>query len=116
MCTYQTAQTSLQGSAKGQAGWFRLDSASVYFDHPQHALIEHSLNVDFLGSVQGVPSRVAVELDAESARRLAHTILAQLDAAPDSLLATSVDGRAKLISSASLSSSASVSSSASLTS
>ena len=47
MCTYQTEQISVEGSGKGATGWFALSEATVYFDHPVHAMAEHTLNIDF---------------------------------------------------------------------
>ena len=47
----------------------------MYFDHPQDAPLDHALCID----VWGGSERVAVELDAASARRLAETILDTLD-------------------------------------
>jgi hypothetical protein len=85
MCTYRTEALALQGSAKGSAGWFTLTNASVYFDHPAHAPVAHSLNVDFLNPGVGPSARVAVELTAESARELAAAILTILDSVPDGL-------------------------------
>ncbi len=74
MCTYQTETLSLRGSGKGRQGWFKLSSASVYFDHPVHAADEHTLNLDFLNPSLGPGARVAVELDAASALALAEAI------------------------------------------
>jgi hypothetical protein len=54
---------------------FPADRAVVYFDHPQDALLDHALCLD----VWGGRERVAIELDAASARRLAEAILATLD-------------------------------------
>jgi hypothetical protein len=78
MCTYVTASTDVRGSGLGRAGWFTLNRAVVYFDHPQDAPLDHALCVDF-GDRNDPTARVAVELDAISARRLAETILATLD-------------------------------------
>ena len=75
MCTNVTAATPVRGSAQRDGRWFPVDRAVVYFDHPQDAMLEHALCVDVWGDGQ----RVAVELDAASARRLAETILATLD-------------------------------------
>src|SRR5690348_11396085 len=86
MCTYQTETLDVAGSGKGAAGWFRLTRASVYFDHPQHAPAEHTLNIDFLNPGQGPGARVAVELTAGSARALAAAIEAALAAVPPGLL------------------------------
>jgi hypothetical protein len=85
MCTYLTEKVSITGSAKGQAGWFRVTDASVYFDHPVHAQAEHTLNIDFLRPSAGPAARVAVELTAESARALVKAIQATLDSAPPGL-------------------------------
>jgi hypothetical protein len=51
----------------------------VYFDHPQDAPVDHALCLDLRGPDADPSSRVSVELDAESARRLAETILSVLD-------------------------------------
>jgi hypothetical protein len=83
MCTYETAHVPLAtSSAKGASGWFRLEQATVYLDHPVDAPHDHSLNVDFRRGAQ----RVAVELDPAGARELAVTILTMLDSAPVGLL------------------------------
>jgi hypothetical protein len=78
MCTYQTETVAVQGSGKGVASWFPVTTATVYFDHPQHAAAEHTLNVDFLNPERGPSARLAVELTATSARALAEAILASL--------------------------------------
>jgi len=78
MCTYQTETVAVQVSGKGVAAWFPVTEATVYFDHPQHAAAEHTLNVDFLNRERGPSARVAVELTAASARALAQAILASL--------------------------------------
>jgi len=85
MCTYLTEKIGVTGSGKGPAGWFTLSNVSVYFDHPQHAQAEHTLNIDFLNPGQGPSARVAVELTGESARALARAIQVTLDAAPPGL-------------------------------
>jgi hypothetical protein len=85
VCTYETEVLSLRGSGKGRAGWVALTSASVYFDHPVHLPAGHALVIDFLNPDRGPESRIAVELDAPSARALAHSILSILDAVPEAL-------------------------------
>ena len=87
MCTYQTEQISVEGSGKGTTGWFALSEATVYFDHPVHAMAEHTLNIDFRNPAGGPSARVAVELSAESARELARAILLTLDSAPPGMVA-----------------------------
>jgi hypothetical protein len=78
MCSYVTLKSELVGSAKGPRGWFPLSHASVYFDHPHHTPVEHTLNIDFIDESAGAEWRVAVELSAESARRLVESIQAAL--------------------------------------
>ena len=75
MCTYVTTTADVSGSGYAGDDWFRIDRAVVYFDHPQDAPLDHALCID----VWGGRERVAVELDAASARRLAESILATLD-------------------------------------
>ena len=86
MCTYLTENVDVEGSGKGTAGWFALSQATVYFDHPQHAQAEHTLNIDFLNPDHGPAARVAVELTAASARALAAAIESALAAAPPGLI------------------------------
>jgi hypothetical protein len=81
MCTYVTETLAVSGSAKGAAGWFRVTDASVYYDHPVHALHDHTLNIDLRRPSDGPGARVAVELSAASARELAQAILRTLEAA-----------------------------------
>ncbi|HTJ67264.1 MAG TPA: DUF6295 family protein [Actinospica sp.] len=86
MCTYITEKVETSGSGKGADGWFTLTETSVYFDHPVHAPDEHTLNIDFLNPAQGAGARVAVELNAETARELAAAILRTLDQVPPGLI------------------------------
>jgi hypothetical protein len=86
MCTYQTTTVPLQGSGKGPRGWFPVTDGTVYFDHPVHANADHTLNIDLVNPGRGAGARVAVELDAESARALAEAILDTLDRVPPGLL------------------------------
>jgi hypothetical protein len=85
VCTYLTETISIAGSGKGATGWFRVTDATVYFDHPVHALAEHTLNIDFTNPSRGAGARVAVELTAESARALVQAIEATLASAPADL-------------------------------
>ena len=86
MCTYLTENVDVEGSGKGTAGWFALSQASVYFDHPQHAPAEHTLNIDFINPEQGPAARVAVELTAQSAHALATAIESALASVPPGLI------------------------------
>jgi hypothetical protein len=85
MCTYTTEQTAVEGSGKGADGWFRLRTATVYYDHPVHAPADHTLNIDFADPAAGPAARVAVELTAESALALVDAIRAALAAVPADL-------------------------------
>lgn len=78
MCTNVNVHTVIEGSAKGPHGWFKIDSADISFDHPQHASFEHSLNIDFVNEAAGDSRRVAVELSAQAARTLVDHILQAL--------------------------------------
>jgi hypothetical protein len=82
MCTYITETLSVEGSAKGAGGWFGVTDATVYFDHPAHALAGHTLNIDFLRPADGPSKRVAVELTRDSARALLKAIEAVLGSVP----------------------------------
>jgi Family of unknown function (DUF6295) len=93
VCTYQTTTLAVRGSGKGAEGWFSLLQASVYFDHPVHASADHTLNVDLLNPDRGPASRVAVELDPQSARALALAILDALDNAPSALIDGAVEAQ-----------------------
>ena len=87
MCTYTTETARMDGSAKGPGGaWFHVTDATVYFDHPVHAMADHTLNIDLADPSKGPGARVAVELTAESARELVATIQAALSAVPEDLL------------------------------
>jgi Family of unknown function (DUF6295) len=83
MCTYATLNTDLEGSAKGpESKWFHVSHGTVYFDHPVHAMAEHTLNIDFTNPSRGPSARVAVELTASSARALVQAIEDALASAP----------------------------------
>ena len=88
MCTYTTERTVIDGSAKGANGaWLHVTHATVYFDHPVHAMAEHTLNIDLTDPSRGPSARVAIELTAASARDLVAAIQVALGAAPAELTA-----------------------------
>ena len=71
MCTYSTETIAVgSSSGKGPQGWFPLQTATVYYDHPVHAQHDHTVNIDFLNPEQGPSARVAVELSLDAAREL----------------------------------------------
>lgn len=94
MCTYQTHVAPIEGSAKGPGGrWFRVTRATVYFDHPVHAMAEHALNVDLADPEGGPERRIGIELTAEAARELARAITTALGEVPAELLGAATTSR-----------------------
>jgi hypothetical protein len=88
MCTYATVRTRVDGSGKGPNGeWMHLTDATVYFDHPVHAMAEHTLNIDLADPSRGPSARIAVELTAASARELVQAIQDALASAPAEMTA-----------------------------
>jgi hypothetical protein len=85
MCSYLTSKEPMDGSGKGATGWFRLTAAMACYDHPYHSPEEHMLNIDFLNEEAGPSARIAVELTAESARRLVKMIESALESASELL-------------------------------
>jgi hypothetical protein len=86
MCTYATMSADIDGSAKGPNGtWFHVTNVVAYFDHPVHAMAEHTLNLDFTDPSRGPSARVALELTAASARELVEAIQNALASAPAEL-------------------------------
>jgi hypothetical protein len=84
MCSYATVQIPVEGSAKGPNGtWFTVTDATVYFDHPVHAMAEHTLNIDMTAPARGPSARVALELTADTARQLMRAIQGALDSVPE---------------------------------
>jgi hypothetical protein len=74
MCTWITETTGIMAHGKGVSDWIELTKASVYYDHPASAPLDHALIIDFLNEEEGPGARVAVELSAESARALVRAI------------------------------------------
>ncbi len=74
MCTMIAQQVKVSGSGKAGASWVKVDLASVSYDHPFDMPLEYALNIDFTSQAGSPSARVAVELDAASARALVDTI------------------------------------------
>jgi hypothetical protein len=74
MCTMIAQQVKVNGSGKAGSDWFHVDTASVSYDHPYDMPLEYTLNLDFTTQSGDPGIRLAVELDAESARKLVQTI------------------------------------------
>lgn len=87
MCTYQTEMLEIAGSGKGPVEWLRVTDASVYVDHPVHAMAGHTVNIDLRNPALGPAARVAIELHPEAARDLAEAILRSMAAVPAAVLA-----------------------------
>jgi Family of unknown function (DUF6295) len=84
MCTYVTFREPVEGSAKGPGGkWAPVSAALVYYDHPVHAMAEHTINIDLAVAGTDPAARVAMELTPASARRLVSAIEAALAVAAD---------------------------------
>ena len=79
MCTMITEKALMSGTGKGPNGWFKLQEANVSFDHPFNAPLDHAVNIDFVNEKEGLGARVAVEITADSARRLIDAIQAALE-------------------------------------
>ena len=87
MCTYQTELLEISGSGKGPSEWLRFTDASVYVDHPVHAMAGHTVNIDLRRPAEGPAARVALELPPQAARDLAEAILRSLASVPEEVLA-----------------------------
>ena len=79
MCTWITQRTEIMAHGKGVADWIPLTKATVYYDHPVSAPLDHALIIDFVDEAAGPGARVSVELSAESAHALLRAIQAALD-------------------------------------
>lgn len=82
MCTSIVEIAKAQGSGRSKHGWFALSHAVVAYDHPQHALLEEAVTLDFLNQADGPGARAAVELTLDSAKAL-HAALAKVIAAAE---------------------------------
>jgi hypothetical protein len=91
MCTYATEQVAVVGSVKRESGWVRVSQALVYFDHPQQVSEDHALSIDFMNNDAGRPTRVAIELTADSARQLVAAVSRILGLAGDLAGATKTE-------------------------
>lgn len=74
MCTMIAMQEKITGSGKAGGAWVKVDTISVSYDHPFDMPLEYTLNLDFTHQAGGPGARVAVELDAASARVLVEVI------------------------------------------
>lgn len=77
MCTAIVEIIEATGSGRSRQGWFALSHGVVSYDHPQHALLEEAVLIDFVNHAEGAGARAAVELTLDSARAL-HAALANV--------------------------------------
>lgn len=78
MCSWIVEKSKMAGMAKGPEGWFDVQQANVYYDHPFSAPMDHALIIDFVNNPDQAGNRVSVELSKESAERLIESIQAAL--------------------------------------
>jgi len=83
MCTSIVEIVEVEGTGKGEEGWFDLTTAVVSYDHPHHALLEDAINIDFVNPALGPAARVAVEITLESARELSAALARAIAAADE---------------------------------
>ena len=74
MCSWIVEKAEMDGVAKGPDGWMDIRQANVYFDHPFKAPMDHALIIDFVRDPDRPNGRVAVEISAESAKRLVESM------------------------------------------
>jgi Family of unknown function (DUF6295) len=82
VCTYVTEHVALNAcGGKSPLGWIDVTEATVYYDHPVHAPLDHAVNIDFRNPSTGAAARVAVELSLDSARALIAALQATVERA-----------------------------------
>ncbi|EDP64516.1 hypothetical protein BAL199_27201 [alpha proteobacterium BAL199] len=70
MCTSIVEIVRAEGAGKSMDGWFPVSHAVVSYDHPNHALLDDAIIIDFVNQDRGPGARAAVELTLESAKAL----------------------------------------------
>ena len=70
MCTPIVEIVEAEGAGKGGEGWFAMSHAVVSYDHPQRALLDEAITIDFVNHDRGPGARAAVEMTLESAKAL----------------------------------------------
>ena len=79
MCIDYSEATDVVGAAHVKGESMDVARAVVAFTHPMQLPLEHALCIDFRAGNGDPSARMAVELDRDSARRLAESILTALD-------------------------------------
>ena len=80
MCIDHSQATDIMGAGHANGESMGLERVVVSFTHPMELDLEHALCIDFRAGNGDPSERIAVELDTESARELAYTILGALQA------------------------------------
>lgn len=70
MCTSIVEIVRAEGAGISRDGWFPVSHAVVSYDHPNHALLDDGIIIDFLNQDRGPGARAAVELTLDSAKAL----------------------------------------------
>lgn len=70
MCTSIVEIVRAEGAGKSRDGWFPVTHTVVSYDHPNHALLDDAIIIDFVNQARGPSARAAVELTLESAKAL----------------------------------------------
>lgn len=78
MCIDYTDATDVQGEAHAGDRSIGVTRAVVAFTHPTDLELEHALCIDFHAGNGDPSERMTVELDTDSARELAYSILGAL--------------------------------------
>ncbi len=78
MCIDYSDATNVVGAGHANGESIDLKRAVVSFTHPIELPLEHALCIDFRAGNGDPSQRIAVELDAGSARELAYSILGAL--------------------------------------
>lgn len=81
MCTSIVEMTDIEGSARSSDGWFAVRRVVAAYDHPQHALLEEAILLDFVDHEAGAGARAPVELTLEAAKALQLLLNKVIDAA-----------------------------------
>lgn len=79
MCSWITHQAAIAAHGKGVTDWLPLTRATVYYDHPVSAPLDHALIIDFANEDAGPGGRVSVELSAASAYALIDAVRSALE-------------------------------------
>ena len=77
MCTSIVEIAGAEGAGRSMDGWFSLTHSVVAYDHPQHALLEEAVTIDFVNHAKDAGARAAVELTLDSAKAL-HAAMAKV--------------------------------------